>query len=189
MRITETQARENRERVVARAAELFRSHGFDGIGVGDLMKAAGFTHGGFYNHFKSKEALSAEALDQAFKAMDAERARASALEDLLTGYLSQAARKAPERSCPAAALAGDVARQPGEIKQVFAEGLERILASIAEQAPTGKDGRVFAVELFTRMVGAMMLARATPDDSALGSEILQVALNACMDDVERAHAT
>ena len=183
MRITEAKARENREKIVAVAAELFRRRGFDGIGVGDLMKAAGFTHGGFYNHFGSKDALSAEALDQAFRAMDAERARAPSLEVLLKAYLSDAARRAPERSCPAAALAGDVARQPQEVKQVFAEGLERILASLGEHLEDEPDRRAAAIDLFARMAGAMMLARATPAESGLGEEILGVVLRSCLEEI------
>src|SRR5512143_1867075 len=104
MKISRAQAQANKRRVVAKAAELFRERGFEGVAVGELMSAAGFTHGGFYNHFASKEALSAEALDEAFRAMDAERARASSLDGLVAGYLSEASRLAPGRSCPAAAL-------------------------------------------------------------------------------------
>lgn len=188
MRITEAKAQENRRRVVAKASELFRKHGFDGIGVGDLMKAAGFTHGGFYNHFDSKEALSAEALDEAFRALDAERARAPNLDDLLKAYLSASSRRTPERSCPAAALAGDVSRQPEAVKAVFADGLERIIASIAEKLPSDEDARPVAIDLFARMAGAMMLARATPDDSSLGEEILEVVLRGCLDELAKRRA-
>lgn len=185
MRITEAKAQENRRRVVAKASELFRKHGFDGVGVGDLMKAAGFTHGGFYNHFDSKEALSAEALDDAFRALDAERARAPNLDDLLKAYLSAPSRRAPERGCPAAALAGDVSRQPDAVKAVFADGLERIIASIADKLPPGEDARASAIDLFARMAGAMMLARATPDDSPLGEEVLEVVLRAALEDLSQ----
>jgi AcrR family transcriptional regulator len=73
VRITENQAEKNRQRVVAKASKLFREGGFDGISVNDLMKAAGFTHGGFYNHFESKDALASEALDHAFRQMDGVR--------------------------------------------------------------------------------------------------------------------
>src|SRR5262245_36187102 len=112
MRISKAQAQANHERVVDVASELFRTHGFEGVAVSDLMRASGFTHGGFYNHFASKEALAAEALQSAWTQMAAERARARDLAQLLPSYLSQAARKAPGKSCPAAALAGDVGRQP-----------------------------------------------------------------------------
>ena len=179
MRITRAQAEANRRRVVDAAAELFRERGFDGVAVGELMQAAGFTHGGFYNHFASKEALSAEALERAFRAMDAERARIADLDALLASYLSEASRRAPGRSCPAAALAGDAARQPDPVKAVFAQGLERMIAGLAERLPESPAARRRAIALWTRMAGALALARATPDDSPLGREILEVALEAC----------
>ena len=101
MKISKAQAQENRERIVGAASTLFRERGFDGVSVGDLSKAAGFTHGGFYNHFASKDALAALALESAFAAMAGHRERARDLAEMLTHYLSQAARKAPGRSCPA----------------------------------------------------------------------------------------
>lgn len=183
MRITQAQAQENHDRVVATAAQLFRERGFDGVPVGELMKAAGFTHGGFYNHFKSKDALAAEALDHAFRSMDAERARATRLEQLLRAYLSEGARRAPGRSCPVAALAGDVSRQPAEVKAVFEDGVERIVASIAERLPPGPDARPIAIALFSRMAGALSTARALPDNSPLAAEILETALQACLAEV------
>ena len=66
MRVSREKAAENRERVVEVAAEQFRAHGFDGIGVADVMKAAGLTHGGFYGNFASKDDLEAEAATRAF---------------------------------------------------------------------------------------------------------------------------
>lgn len=177
MRISKAQAQENHDKVVETAAALFRERGFDGLAVGELMKAAGFTHGGFYNHFASKEALSAEALDKAFRLMDAERARAASLDELMSRYLSDAARRAPGRSCPAAALAGDVARQPEPIRMVFAEGFERMVDSVAERLADRERG--MAIALLARMVGALALARAMPEGSPLGQEILDAALAAC----------
>lgn len=186
MRISRTQARENHEQVVRTAAELFRERGFDGVAVNDLMKAAGFTHGGFYNHFASKEALSAEALDQAFHQMGAERARTESLDDLLVKYLSDAARQAPGKTCPAAALAGDVSRQSDLVKGVFADGLERMIESVAARLPDNPESRSEAINLLTRMVGALVLARATPGASELGREVLTVALDRCRQDAARA---
>ena len=66
MRITKEKRQENHDRIVATAAEMFRERGFDGVGVADLMEKAGLTHGGFYNHFASKEALIAEASAKGF---------------------------------------------------------------------------------------------------------------------------
>ncbi|WP_421934713.1 TetR/AcrR family transcriptional regulator [Phenylobacterium sp.] len=186
MRISREQAQENHDKVVATAGRLFRERGFDGVAVGDLMKAAGFTHGGFYNHFNSKEALAAEALDQAFRQMDGQRARVEGLDDLLTHYLSEAARRAPGRTCPAAALAGDVARQGEPVKQVFAEGFERMVESMAGRLPEGPEARGEAIALLARMVGALALARAMPEGSDLGREVLAAALEGCRRDAARA---
>src|SRR5438034_6533254 len=83
VRITESQAQRNRQRVIARASRLFREAGFDGISVNVLMKAAGFTHGGFYNHFESKDALAREALDHAFRQVDGLREQVPTLNEFV----------------------------------------------------------------------------------------------------------
>lgn len=180
MRISKAQAKENRDRVVAAAAELFRERGFDDVAVGDVTKAAGFTHGGFYNHFPSKQALAAEALDNAWTQMAEERERVGPLAALLPRYLSKAARGAPGKSCPAAALAGDVCRQPPEVKAVFADGLEAMIASVEAGLPQGDDRRERAVGLVVRMVGALMLSRAVPDGHPLADELLEVNLKGAL---------
>ncbi len=175
MRISKEQAAENRERVVEAASSLFRERGFDGVAVADLMRAAGFTHGGFYNHFPTKEALSAEALGRAFDDMAAVRARAADMAEMLRGYLSRAARQAPGKSCPAAALAGDVGRQPAPVRAVFADGLEGMIESFADQIG-GPDARARATVLLCQMVGGLMLSRGVPDDHPLADEILKATL-------------
>jgi TetR/AcrR family transcriptional repressor of nem operon len=179
VRITENQAQKNRQRVVAKASRLFREGGFDGISVNDLMKAAGFTHGGFYNHFESKDALAGEALDHAFRQMDGVREQMPTLDEFVTSYLSQEARNAPGSTCPAAALAGEVARQPDAIKSVFADGVERMILSVANLLPETPSARAEAVDLVCRMVGALVLARATPASSSLGRELLATATERC----------
>jgi len=179
MRITENQAQKNRQRVVAKASRLFREGGFDGISVTDLMKAAGFTHGGFYNHFESKGALAGEALDYAFRQMDGVRERMPTLDEFVTSYLSEEARNAPGSTCPAAALAGEVARQSDDIKGIFEEGVERMIASIANLLPKAPSARDEAVDVVCRMLGALVLARAMPASSSLGRELLATATERC----------
>lgn len=183
MRITETQAKENRERVVDVACELFREHGFDGIGVADVMKAAGFTHGGFYNHFSSKEALSAEATRRAFERMAAVRERARDVTELLTKYLSRTGRKALAKGCPAAALGADAARQSDSVKAEFAQGIEGMITSLTrrlEAEGADEDARIRAINIVSKMVGALMLSRAVPDDAPLAQEILATSLDGCL---------
>jgi TetR/AcrR family transcriptional repressor of nem operon len=174
MRISKAQAKENHDRVVNVASELFRAKGLNAVAVGDLMKAAGFTHGGFYNHFDSKDALIAEALQSAWGQMARERARARDLEQLLDHYLSRAARRAPGKSCPAAALAGDIARQTSAIRSAFAKGLEQMIQSVQAGLPVTTDGstRDRAVNMVARMVGALLLSRAVPDANPLADELL-----------------
>ena len=175
MKISKEQAQANREAIVETAATLFRERGFDGIGIGDLTRAAGFTHGGFYNHFKSKDALAAEAVSAAFATMAAHRERARDLPEMLTHYLSQAARKAPGRSCPAAALGSDAGRGDEDLKTAFAGGVEGMIAWVQARLPDTPDARARAVGVVTRMVGALMLARATPD-GPLADELLETNL-------------
>ncbi|KCZ97090.1 transcriptional regulator [Hyphomonas polymorpha PS728] len=182
MRISKEQARKNREIVVETAARLFRERGFDGVGVSDLMSAAGFTHGGFYNHFATKDALVSEALAQAWTEMAAERAKARGLPRLMKAYLSRETRKAPGSSCPAAALAGDVARQPDGVRDVFADGLEEMIGSVQKLLPEapGPDSRTRAASLVASMVGALILSRAVPDSSPLADEMLEATLTSAL---------
>jgi TetR/AcrR family transcriptional repressor of nem operon len=187
MRISKEQARENHERVVDTASELFRAHGFDGVGVADVMKAAGFTHGGFYNHFESKEVLSAEATRRAFTGMAAERERAHDVAELLTRYLSRSGRKALAKGCPAAALGADAARQSDRVKTAFAQGVEGMITSLMRrlEAEGAKDDvRRRAINLVAKMVGALMLSRGIPDGDPLAQEILSASLDGCLAEAE-----
>lgn len=179
MKISREQALANREKVLETASGLFRERGFDGVAVADLMRAAGFTHGGFYNHFPTKDALSAEALTRAFDEMADVRARVGDFGEVLSGYLSPAARKAPGRTCPAAALAGDVARQPEPVREAFAGGVEGMIESFTAQLGGDRDR---AVVLLSKIVGALMLARGAPD-GPLADELLATTLKSALADL------
>ncbi|MBZ9650258.1 TetR/AcrR family transcriptional regulator [Sphingobium sp. 3R8] len=186
MRISREKARENRERVLAVASQRFRENGFDGVAVSDIMREAGFTHGGFYNHFASKEELAREAVASAWTAIAQERERAADIPELLAAYLSKAARGAPGKACPAAALAGDVARQGDTVKATFTEGLAGMIGGVAD----GLDGddpakRKLAIAVVSRMVGALMLSRAVPDDDPLAAEILSASREAILEELGR----
>nr|WP_276542917.1 TetR family transcriptional regulator [Bradyrhizobium elkanii] len=175
VRISKEQTLKNRQKVVARASRLFRERGFERTSVNDLMKAAGFTHGGFYNHFASKDDLTREALDHAFHQLDGVRDQMPNLDDFVASYLSEDARDAPGSTCPAAALAGEVARQPDAVKAIFAEGLERMISSIVKLLPDKESARADATDIACRVVGALTLARAMPRSSGLGRELLETA--------------
>src|SRR3982751_1037740 len=114
MKVSREQAARNRERIVEAAAQRFRERGFEGIGVADLMKEAGLTHGGFYGHFSSKDDLIAEASSRALAGSLAsfgkvvEQAPADPLPAIAGAYLTKAHRDKPGEGCLLAALGSDV---------------------------------------------------------------------------------
>ncbi len=180
MRISKAKAQENRARVLDVAAELFCERGFEAVGVAEAMHAAGLTHGGFYNHFESKEALEAAACTQIFAKSVARmeaiadqpdaQARAKAYAAYRARYVSPEARDASAASCPMVAFAGDVRRQPDPVRQVYAEGLRAYLAAFAKAS--GEE-RTRAIRNFAELVGTLTLARSVAAvDRELSDEIL-----------------
>src|SRR5688572_13348028 len=129
MKVTKTQSRENRARIVETASTLFRERGYDGVGVADLMAAAGFTHGGFYKQFESKADLMAEAAAWGIAQTAAQTANVDVAK-FVRGYLSRQHRDARATGCTMAALGADAARQPDAVRATFAEGIERLLAAL-----------------------------------------------------------
>src|SRR4051794_35553442 len=114
MKVTKEKAAQHRAAIVEAAGRLFRVHGFDGVSVAEIMKAAGLTHGGFYGHFASKEALAAEACGHAFatslsRVQGSEDASGGGLEAYVAGYLSERHRDRNDGGCPMAAYATEVA--------------------------------------------------------------------------------
>lgn len=185
MRISREQAERNRRKVVEAADRLFREKGFDQVAVADLMRAAGLTHGGFYNHFESKTALETEAVAHAC-ARSAARARAvaetpdrrAALTQFLDGYLSPAMRDAPAPRCALLAYGADMPRHDAATRQAFADGLDAYLDNFAAAlaAPDAAPDRAQAISAFASMVGSLVLARATKDANPdLSDEILKAA--------------
>ena len=177
MKVSKAQVQENRARIVETAAELFRERGYDGVGVAELMAAAGLTHGGFYKHFKSKADLMAEAAAEGL-AQSAVVTSAIDITAFVNHYLSREHRDTPGNGCTMAALCGDAARQPESIKAVFAAGIERQLAVLeSNQYSDGRatdQARSTLISTMAQAVGALVLSRACPDDSALADEILEV---------------
>ncbi|OJH79737.1 MAG: TetR family transcriptional regulator [Stenotrophomonas maltophilia] len=176
MKVTKAQAQANRAHIVETASTLFRERGYDGVGVADLMAAAGFTHGGFYKHFGSKADLMAEA------AACGLTSSAAAVADLdvqafVSEYLSRAHRDGPGQGCTLAALCTDAARQTDAVKAAFAAGIEARLATRATQEGQGQRdpddaARARRIALMAQAVGALVLSRSCPDESPLADEIL-----------------
>jgi TetR/AcrR family transcriptional regulator, transcriptional repressor for nem operon len=176
MRVTKAQAQANRAHIVATAAKLFRERGYDGVGVADLMAAAGFTHGGFYKHFPAKADLMAEAATCGFE-QSLEKTSALASPEFVRHYLSREHRDAPGDGCIMAALCADAARQPVQVKAAFEAGIEAMLARTGvlgdpSDLQHGKAHRARGIALMAQMIGAIMLSRACPDESPLADEIL-----------------
>jgi TetR/AcrR family transcriptional repressor of nem operon len=190
--VSREQAGENRRAIVAAATQLFRERGVEAVGLIELMKHAGFTQGGFYNHFESKAALVAEVLASAMAEGTAElatNARApvdestTALRRYISHYLSQAHRDDIDHGCPVAGFAGDAPRLGAGAQSHYAGGLDDqitilagLIAESGSRAVTGERRtlREQAISLHCEMVGALVLSRsvakATP---ALSNEILE----------------
>jgi TetR/AcrR family transcriptional repressor of nem operon len=179
MRASREKFAESRERILAVAAKLFREKGFDGIGLADIMKAAGLTHGGFYRHFASKDDLEAQATGVALATTTTdwsrlvEGAAAQPLAEFVGQYLSAEHRDDPGNGCALAALGADVARQDKRVRSAFTAGLEPFLELLSDIIP-GRSRAVRrrkAIATTAAMIGALILARAV-DDPALSDEIL-----------------
>jgi len=190
--VSREKAAENRRAIVAAATRLFRERGVDAVGLNELMKQAGFTQGGFYNHFESKAGLIAEVLASAMVegAADlAKNTRAPAddsttpLRRYISWYLSQAHRDTIDHGCPVAGFVGDAPRLDAGAQSHFAGGLDdqiTILAGlIAENGSFAASGerrtlRERAMSLHCEMVGALVLSRSVAQVApALSNEILQ----------------
>jgi TetR/AcrR family transcriptional repressor of nem operon len=192
MGVSREKAAENRRAIVAAATQLFRERGVDAVGLSELMKQAGFTQGGFYNHFESKAALVAEVLASAMVggvAGLAKNTRApvdestTALRRYISWYLSQAHRDNIDHGCPVAGFAGDAPRLGAGAQSHFAGGLDdqiTILAGlIAESGSPAAAGerrtlRERAIGLHSEMLGALVLSRSVAQAApALSNEILE----------------
>jgi TetR/AcrR family transcriptional repressor of nem operon len=197
MKVSKAQAAENRAGIVDAAARLYREHGLAGVGVADITRDAGLTHGGLYRHFESKDALAREACLRAFDwtitplaALDGPHGDGEAdpqvrLQALVHGYLSSSHRDHPGEGCPAAALAVDAARAGPEMSEVFAQGVESNIQRFARalrptepadedpQRPLTPEERATTITTLATMVGGLVLARATAaGNPALSEEIL-----------------
>lgn len=182
MRYPAAETAEKHARILQQAGQLFREHGFSGVSVSEIMKQTGLTHGPFYNHFASKQALIAECFaqvaEQSLGRMDAASKVPNATAAYLAAYLSPQHRDNPGGGCPIAALAPEVAREPG-VRGVFTTYLRAALDCLATRFtwPSKQHARREAILAVSAMAGALMIARAV-DDEALSQEILQETLAA-----------
>lgn len=198
-RVSKARAEEHHRTIEVEASRLFRERGFAGVSVAELMAQAGLTHGGFYAHYPSKDALAAAACANAFAQSAARwRARleraatpAEALRAITEGYLAHENRDRAATACPAATLASDVTREGPEhaVRAAYLSGVRtqvEMLAALQRGGDESRDRQRACVRLST-MVGALVLARATRGD-ALSDEILEAARVALLTDTARSPA-
>jgi TetR/AcrR family transcriptional repressor of nem operon len=177
MRNSREVAEQNRKRVLRTASEAFRSHGYDGIGIASLMKAAGMTQGAFYKQFRSKEALEEEATALALEQNRRHWARSTeGAEDpvaaLKEWYLSPRHVSALGEGCTYATLAAEATRERPGLQEVFGEALEAQIGALAD-ALEGREAapRAAAIQAMAQMIGTLLMARSVSDE-ALREEIL-----------------
>ena len=180
------------ERIVAAAARAIRRGGFHGVGVADIMKEAGLTHGGFYAHFSSRNALLAEAIvragrdsaDRVAQGTAVRRARgASALRAFVEGYLSDRHLGDLEAGCPVAALASEMPRQAAEVREAASQAVRDLVAAVHRALP--KDAPADSgPAIASQLVGALQLARAL-GDNAEGRALLKASRRALLAQYDR----
>jgi TetR/AcrR family transcriptional regulator, transcriptional repressor for nem operon len=179
MRVSKETMVEHREKILVSASRRFRERGFDGIGVADLMKEAGLTHGGFYGHFASKEELIARASERAMRDSSLkwgrvmEEAAGDPLMALTEHYLAARHCRNPGTGCIFPSLGGEIARQPASVRDAVTDGLQRFFKLLGGflSGRTEESRRKKAIAAYASMIGGVVLARSTTD-AALAEEIL-----------------
>jgi TetR/AcrR family transcriptional repressor of nem operon len=183
MRYPAAETAEKHQKILAEASRLFKERGFDGVSVSEIMKATGLTHGPFYNHFDSKEALMAECIahsgDAALADLDAAGETPEGMRTYVRDYLSPDHRDGRADGCLVAAFAAH-SGQPGSEQGVGAPltaYLKSVIDRFAKNFPwrSKKNAKGDAIRMLASMYGGVVLARAV-DDEALSEEILREVL-------------
>lgn len=194
MRISKEKAAENRAALITAASKLFRARGIDGVGVAEISKEAGLTHGALYAHFESKDALALAALSHGFEESRARMAvpGADGLPDLaayLDACLSPAGRDDYAGGCPMAASASEIGRQDPRLSAGFAEGYLGMVRAFEDQiarhgAPADAPARAMAA--VATLIGGLAVARAAAKgDPALSEQVLRAAREMIGEMIER----
>jgi len=186
-RTPNTRKEDTHEHILEVAARAIRREGYAGVRVADVMKEAGLTHGGFYAHFPSRDALLVEALARAGRDSAAAVARAaeakrgkgvSAFRSLVETYLSDRHLVSPETGCPVAALGCEMPRQSLAVREASALRVERLIAAVRDTLPGAT--RAAAAVVAGTLVGTLQLARALGDNEE-GRAVLAAAREALIE--------
>jgi TetR/AcrR family transcriptional regulator, transcriptional repressor for nem operon len=182
MRVSKEKAAENRDALLQAASRLFRERGIDGVGVAEVAKEAGLTHGALYAHFPSKDALVAEAFSHGFKGNMAEIRtwagdRCPSFEEYLDGLLSTGMRDRLETGCPLAASASEIGRQDCAVSVSFTRAFEEMVAmlenALEETIPAPRRHRL-AIAAIAAEIGAIAVSRGiTKTNAGLAAEVLR----------------
>lgn len=172
------------ERILEVAARAIRRSGYHGVGVAHIMKEAGLTHGGFYAHFSSRDALLAEAVEYAGRASATNIAQGTALrrakgvdpfQALVESYLSEQHLNATERGCPVSALASEIPRQADIVRNASTQRVQSLVELVQQVLPAGA-APDSAPAVASTLVGAVQLARAL-GPNAQGRAVLEASRN------------
>lgn len=180
MRYSKEHKLETHARIVKKASVRLREKGAHGIGVADLMKDAGLTHGGFYAHFDSREALVIEAFAYAmdrsterWRQLAGQAGPEEGLATIVDAYLSPQHRDNPGHGCAVPALGAEIARESPKTRRAFAAKLEQMIEMVAEQFPDlgAKAARKKAMATLATMMGTVVMSRVA-GNGELSDEIL-----------------
>lgn len=172
MKVSKEQVADHRKQILAAAGRLFRRHGFD-VTVADVMEEAGLTHGAFYGHFPSKEALIAEAVGEALPKFSGSASQRNSAAEFAAGYLSVRHRNNRDTCCLFSSLGTEAARGSADLRHRMTQSVRARINHLSEEAKGGTpdEKRRSAIAAWSSMVGAMVLARIV-DDETLSKEIL-----------------
>src|SRR5260221_4900102 len=186
MRYSKEHKLQTRNRIVKNASHSLRQKGVDGVSVADLMKLAGLTHGGFYSHFDSREALVVESfalvIDQtASRWLDLTKGitAANRFDAIVKAYLSPRHRDNSGHGCALPAMGADIARSSEKVRGTFAKQLEKLIDVLACQLSgiSTEQARQIATAAIATMMGSIVLARAS-SSKKLSDDILEAGLHA-----------
>lgn len=193
MRYSREHKQETHDRIVRKASVRLREKGAHGIGVADLMKEAGLTHGGFYAHFDSREALVVEAFGYAmdrsmehWRKITGEVSPEKRLALIAEAYLSAFHRDNPGHGCSIPALGAEIARESPKARKAFAGKLEEMIELLTDYIPDvpRKAARKQALATLATMAGSMLLARIA-GSSELSDEVLKAGRDSALDGAKR----
>jgi TetR/AcrR family transcriptional regulator, transcriptional repressor for nem operon len=188
MGYSQAQKAESRQRVLENASRQIRENGIEALGVADAMRSAGLTHGAFYGHFASRDALIVEALDYALtqskKRIEARKSGGNlTLKSIAEGFLDERHVNDPGNGCALCALAGEARHASTDVRAKLTQYLHDFTARIAQANSNGDEKA--ALGIVATIVGAITLARAV-DDDALAKSILSSSLAVVMSQDGRA---